>query len=140
MQTINSEAGLRAAILQLESIQAIEREELKLQFNLAYESIKPINLIKSTFKEIGEYQGLTDQIISTSTGLVVGYLSKVFFESTSDSPTKKLFGTVLQFGITNLIANNPDAVKSVATGIIKIAKSFSAGDHEADAFDEEMAK
>ncbi|NUO00576.1 MAG: hypothetical protein HUU01_08170 [Saprospiraceae bacterium] len=137
MQIINSAADLRVAILQLESLQNVEREELKMQFNLAYESIKPINLIKSTFKEVGEYQGLTDQIISTSTGLVVGYLSKVLFERTSDSPAKKLFGTVLQFGITNLIANNPDAVKTVATGIIKIVKSFSAGDHEADSNDED---
>jgi len=45
---INSATDLRAAILQLETRQAAEEKLLKENFHLAYESIKPINLIKNT--------------------------------------------------------------------------------------------
>ena len=50
MQKTDLSAGLREAIVVLEKRQATEGKILKEQFMLAYESMKPINLIKNTFK------------------------------------------------------------------------------------------
>jgi hypothetical protein len=120
MQQINSTTNLRDAILKLESAQAQEGKILKEQFQLAYESVKPINLIKNTFKEVTASQSLKENLLNTAVGITAGYLSKKLVEGTSDSPFKKLLGTALMFGITNAVAKNPDAVKAAAKGLFII--------------------
>ncbi len=120
---INSEAELRAAILRLENMQAAEGKILKEQFNHAYESVKPINLIKNTFKEVAASDDIQDNLINASVGLAAGYASKILFQGASHSPLRKLFGTVLMFGITNAVAKNPEAVKSIGKGVYNIIKS-----------------
>lgn len=123
MQTINSASDLRDAILLLEVKQAEEEKMLREQFQLTYESIKPINLIKNTLKEVVHSGDLKDNILSTSVGLTAGYLSKVLFEIVTPSPLRKLLGTALMFGITNLVAKHPEAVKSVGKGFFRIIRN-----------------
>ena len=119
MQKINSETDLRAAILQLESKQTEEEKLLKEQFLLTYNSIKPINLIKSTLKEVVNSKDLKDNLINASVGMTVGYISKALFEGVTKSPLKKILGTVLMFGIKNIVAKNPKAVKSIGQFIFQ---------------------
>jgi hypothetical protein len=114
MQNINSESDLRNAILELETRQTLEGKILKEQFNLTYNSIKPINLLKNTFKEVGESQDLRNNIINTSVGIATGYLSKVLYEKLSHNPVKKLFGSILMYGITNLVTKNPETINSLS--------------------------
>jgi hypothetical protein len=117
MEEINSETALKAAILQLEIKQANERKVLKEQYLLAYEGIKPINLIKSTFKEATASPEFKDEILNTSIGIATGYATKILFQGASHSPVRKLLGTVLMFGITNAVTRHPEAVKSAGKGI-----------------------
>jgi hypothetical protein len=123
MQKINSAASLREAILQLESRQADEGKILKDQFHLAYESVKPVNLIKNTLKQAAASVDLKENLLNTSLGLTAGYLSKKLFESTSNSPFKKLFGSALMFAMTNLTAKNPEAIKSLGLKFLKIIRT-----------------
>ena len=126
METINSTSNLSEAILELEARQAEEGKMLKEQINLAYENIKPINLIKSTFKEALADQDLRTDIINLSLGLIAGYVSKRVFSGLEDSPLKKLLGTSLQFGITLFIINNPETIQAIGNGIAK----FISGDQD----------
>jgi hypothetical protein len=119
MEKISSENDLKAAILHLESKQTEEGKILKMQYLQAYESMKPINIIKSTFKEVSASPALKDELFNTSVGLAAGYVSKILFQGTSHSPLRKLFGTVLMFGITNAVAKHPEVVKSVGRRVIK---------------------
>jgi len=135
MQKINSEATLKAAIVQLERKRAEEEKMLREQFHLACESMKPINLIKSTFKEAvasGKEAmaspDIKDNIVNTSVGLAAGYVSKLLFVNVSRSPLRKLIGIALQFGITKLVAENPEAVKSMGKGLMKIISPKPAMD------------
>jgi hypothetical protein len=132
MTKINSEADICAAILVLEAKQEEERLLLKKEFHQAYESMKPINLIKSTFKEVAQSQDIKDNLINTGVGLAAGYASKALFEGVTHSPFRKLLGTALMFGITNIITKNPEAVKSVTNGIFVFVKSKFA-DKESEA-------
>lgn len=136
MNSINSDTELRSAILHLEAQQDEEIRLLKEQFNLAYESVKPINLIKSTFMQVKESPEVTGNIISTVAGLAAGYLSKKLFQSVSHSPIKKLLGTALQFGITTVIARNPEAVKAVGASIFQLASGLLRKDDPDEEKDE----
>ncbi|MGC1389531.1 MAG: hypothetical protein WA816_00685 [Bacteroidales bacterium] len=119
MQQIISSAGLKDAIQLLEIEQGIKGQLLKEQFYLTYESLKPVNLIKSTLKEISSSPYLIDNISGTAMGLLSGFLSKKIFVGTSGNLIRKLFGTILQFGITNVVAHNSDVIKSLGQALIQ---------------------
>jgi len=120
MQRITSESSLREAILLLKSKQADEEKLLKEQFLLTVNSIKPLNLIKGFFKDASGSQDIKDNLVSTSVGLTAGYVSKLLFQGMTKNPVKKLLGTAIMFGITNIIAKNPEAIKSIGKRFFKL--------------------
>jgi hypothetical protein len=122
MTKSNSATDIKQLILQLENQQTVDLKQLREQLHLTYESIKPINLVKNTFKEVVASEELTDNIVNTSVGLAAGYVSKTLFEKASHSPFRKLMGTALLFGVTNLVAKNPHTVKSIGTDFLNIVK------------------
>jgi hypothetical protein len=111
MEPIKTQHELRAAILRLEYQQSEEGRALKEQFHLAYNSVKPANIILNTIKDLGESSILKDNFLNTSVGLGTGYLSKIVFQGVVNSPIKKLLGSALMYGITNFVARNPDGIK-----------------------------
>ncbi len=122
MQKINSTAALRDAILQLEIQKDIDEKLLKEQFHLAQESIKPINLLKSVFKEVTTSPDVKDQIIGTSAGLTAGYISKKLFEGVTRGPFTKLIGSAIMLGITKVVAKNPETVRSLGNSFFKMLR------------------
>jgi hypothetical protein len=112
MQNISTSAELRDAIQLLEVEQAIKGQVLKQQFRLTYESLKPANLIMNALKDITTSPNLIENIIGNVLGLASGYVSKKVFVGTSGNLFRKLLGSVMQFGVTNLVSNHPDGVKS----------------------------
>ena len=122
MQTIDSETSLREAIVQLESKWIDDGKQVKEQFFQTIESIKPINLIKSTFKDAVASPDLKDKILNTSVGLTAGFLTKLLFQGVVKSPINRLIGTAVMFGITNIVAKNPEAVKSIGKGFFKMIR------------------
>ena len=112
MEKISTPADLKQAIQVLELQQSVLTIQLKEQFFLTYESLKPANLITSTLNEIRLSPYLTNNVIDAAIGLTAGYISRKAVIRESDSNFRKLFGAVLQFGITNLIAQHPDNIKA----------------------------
>lgn len=115
MQQINSSKKLADVIILLESKQADQGKILREQFHSTYESLKPLNLIKSTLKEAAISGELKDNIMNTSVGLAAGYISKKIFEGMSNNPLKKMLGSALMFGITNIVTRNPEIMKSIGS-------------------------
>jgi hypothetical protein len=122
MQSINSAITLKQAIADLQQKKTAEEAELRLQLAQTYESVKPVNLIKSTFKEVSSSQEIKDGLIHTSAGLVAGYLFKKVYEGEHDGAAKQLVGAALSLGITNIVANNPQAVKMATHGAFSLLK------------------
>ena len=122
MQPIHSETSLANAILELENRQAMEARLLKVELQEAFESIKPVNLIKNAFGQVAASSELKGNLLNTVVGLGAGFLTKAVFTGISHSPVKRLIGNALMFGITNLVAKHPEFVKSAATGVLKLLK------------------
>jgi len=119
MQTITSTSDLKNAIQLLEVEQADKGQLLKEQFYLTFESLKPVNLIKNALKDISSSPYLVDNIVGTAMGLATGYLSKGIFIGTSGNKIKRLIGTIMQFGITNVIAQNSDSIRSFSRSLFR---------------------
>lgn len=119
MQTITSSAGLKDAIQLLEIEQGIKGQLLKEQFFLIYENLKPVNIIKNTLKEISSSPYLLDNIPGTAMGLLSGFVSKKLFVGASGNIIRKLIGSFVQFGVTNVVAQNSDIIKSVGQALLQ---------------------
>lgn len=119
MQNITSAAELKDAIQLLEAEQSIKGQLLREQLFLTYEGLKPINLLKNALKEISSTPYLIDNISGTAMGLLGGFLSKKIFVGASGNLIRKLFGSVLQIGVTNLVTQNSEIIKSVGQALIQ---------------------
>jgi hypothetical protein len=119
MQNITSAAELKDAIQLLEAEQSIKGQLLREQLFLTYEGLKPVNLLKNALKEISSTPYLIDNISGTAMGLLGGFLSKKIFVGVSGNLIRKLFGSVLQIGVTNLVSQNSEIIKSVGQALIR---------------------
>jgi len=119
MQKITSGKELKSAIQLMEAEQAIKGQLFKEQVFTTYESLKPINLIKSTLKDLSSSPYMIENIAGSVVGIATGYVSKKIVVGASANIFRKLFGTILQFGITNLVAQRSDAMKSVGHYIVQ---------------------
>jgi len=115
---IYSQENLKNAILDLEMAQSEEESNLKEQFNLAYESVKPVNLIKSTIKDAVASNEIRQSLLSVSLGLAAVYFTRKLLEKDSNKSARKLAGTILMFGITNILARNPEIITNLGAKLI----------------------
>lgn len=118
MQKINPTLQLKNAILLLEVDQAIAEQQLKAQFHKTYESLKPINLIKSTLNNVVSTPFSIDSILGTVVGLASGYVSKKIVVGASANIIRKLLGSIMQFGVTNVVAKHSGEIKTIGEFLI----------------------
>jgi hypothetical protein len=119
MQRITTIKELRYEIESLQADQVIKGQLLKEQLYITYESLKPINLLRRTFKDLTSSQYLIDDIPGTLMGMVSGYLSKKIITGNSANIFRKLIGSFLQFGVTNVVAKNSDIIKNVGMSVFE---------------------
>ena len=111
MKKITSAAELQESILLLEIKQANEGQLLKAQFKITYESLKPVNLIKSTLNELAAEPDFKGDIFNATLSLAAGYLSKKAVVGSTHNPLRQFFGTLLQMGVTSIVSNNIQEIK-----------------------------
>jgi len=126
MEIIKTSADLKIAISKLEKRQEEEEINLRQQFHEAYNSIKPINLIKNSLKEATEDIDIKKTIINSTVGLTSGVLSGFLFKNIVRHPIKKLIGSAIVYGITNYAAKHPETVKSVGGVIANLFRKKSS--------------
>ncbi len=121
-QKIVSSTDLQNAIQHLEEKHKLAGKELKHQFEIAFESVKPINLVKSTLSEIASSKEIKGDILNASIGLAAGVLSKFLFVGSSGNPLRKLAGTMLMFGVTNVVSKHTSPVRLLGRKLLKLIK------------------
>jgi len=118
MEKITCAAELKIAIQNLEFEHEVQGQLLKEQFFVTFESLKPVNLIKSTLHEITSSPYLLDNMLGAIMGMVSGFVSKKIAVGTSHSLIRKIAGSLLQFGVTNVVAQHSDILKSIGNFIM----------------------
>jgi hypothetical protein len=110
---------LTEKIIALQTLQASQFDALKQQFEITYQSLRPINLLKNTLHEATTSPEIKDNLLNNVIGITTGYLSKKVFTGTSHNPLIKLTGSLLQFTIANVVSQHPDTIKLIGKNIFQ---------------------
>jgi len=118
MEKINTASELKIAIQRLELKQHEDLENIKAQLHQTYESLRPLNLLKSTLEELSSSPYLGENLMTTTMALVSGFMAKKITVGSSDRPLKKIFGTLLQFGVANLVSQHSSEIVSFGQSLV----------------------
>lgn len=119
MEKITSLVGLKESIILLEIQQAYEGQLLKEQFKTTYQNLRPVNLIKNSFNELISGPNIKENLVDAVMSMAAGYLSKKAIIGGTHNPLKQIIGTLLQMGVTGIVAKNADGIKSTAMNLIQ---------------------
>ena len=119
MHNITNVAELKSAIVLLEIEQEYNEQQLKEQFRITYNSLKPVNIIKNTFKDVVTSPFIIDNILDTAIGIASGYVTKKLVVGFSSNIFRKLLGSVLQYGVSNVVTQHPESIKSAGQSILQ---------------------
>lgn len=104
----NQSQVLEEKILALENKQKVIAKELKNQFDVTYQELKPsrilTNTLKGTLRNIKNEPNLKSNVLELALSLGGGYLSKRILVGKSNSILKSVFGYAVQFLTTKLIS------------------------------------
>lgn len=112
MKTINATNTLQQMIVLLQKKQTLELMQLKDQYHYTYESLRPVNIIKSIFTDMTTSAELRGNLINNIVGISTGYLTKKVMLGATHNPFKRILGTLLQFVITNVVTKYSNTPKS----------------------------
>ena len=130
MENITCAADLKLAIQNLEFQREVQGQLLRDHFFITFESLKPVNLIKNTLLEITSSPYLIDNMLGAIMGIVSGYISRKIAVGTSHSMFRKIMGSVLQFGVTNFVAQHPDILKTIGNFVMNKFQHKYESQHE----------
>jgi hypothetical protein len=134
MERITTVAGLKSAIQILEVEQNAHERILKENLHLAYDSLKPVHILKNALKELMKPPYIGDNLAGTAMGVASGLLLRKLFFGSSDGPIKRLFVKLLQIGVSKIAASKADAV--VSAGMTYLSRFFQKKGRRPEARDD----
>jgi hypothetical protein len=117
MQITNG-AQLQEAIALLKVDAEIKKDILQEQFNETYESLKPVNLIKSAFSKL-PMGNIASGAIDATLGVGAGILSQKLLVGKSHNIFRKLLGSIVKIAVAGSVAKNGDQITSKGLQFIK---------------------
>lgn len=119
MESIRSKAELKRAIEQLEFEQTAQLILLKEEFNTACERLKPINIIKNTWKEAYSEPDIKASVTSNLMGIVSGTIARKIILGRTNNPVTRFLGATIERLVSRSVANNADKIKNVAGNVLE---------------------
>lgn len=102
MKMYNERDAVIEKINLLQVKQAEELVVLKEQFQVTYDSLKPMNFIKSTFHDVATSKEIQGDLVNGALNLATGLISKKLLVGFIEKPMKKLVTTGIQFLLSKI--------------------------------------
>ncbi len=119
MKNKNATDTLNEMIIVQKMIYDNDLEQLKNQFDVAYESVKPINLVKNLFHEVTASPEIKTDLVSNVIGLGTGFISKKLLLGSLHNPVTKVLGTLFEFAVANIVSKNSDGIKTIGGNLLR---------------------
>lgn len=118
MHKVTSSKELKDAILHLELEQKEKWVNLKDNLGVAFDALKPINLIKSTYREFLSTPHVAENIIGSTIGLTTGLITKKLIIKKSGNVFRNFAGGLAQMVISNFVTRHSGTIKTIGAGLI----------------------
>jgi hypothetical protein len=118
MQKVSSTSELKEAIARLEYKQKEQWLDLKENIGFAFDSLKPINLIKATYREFLSTPHMAENIVGSTVGLASGFVTKKLIVRKSGNIFRNFAGGLAQMFIANFVARHSGVIKTVGSGLL----------------------
>ena len=115
--TINNSHELHSAIIELEKRKVIQESLLKDQFHVVRESLRPVNMIRSTFSKITHTPEIREGVFKTVAGIGIGLLTKNMFLGKAIPLVRSLVGSAVENSVDKTVKTGADTVKAYGTAI-----------------------
>jgi len=93
--------------------------QLKNQFDVAYQSVQPINLIKNLVHKVSASPEIKNDLLSNIIGFGTGFVSKKILLGSLHNPVTKVLGTIFEFAVANMVSKNADGIKTIGGNLLK---------------------
>ncbi len=103
---------LDEAIQLMETKRDMELIQIKYTLNEVLDSLKPINIIKDTFKKVTDSSDIKEGFGNTAVGVASGFLVKNILFRKTLNPIKLIARVILQTVTTGVVATNSGKIKS----------------------------
>jgi hypothetical protein len=113
---INNKQELEARIIEFEKKKVIQESLLVSQFHTTKESLRPKNLIKKAFSNLGTPGTAAHTVLKAASGLGIGILTKQVLGK-SNSLTGKLLNTAVELTAGTGMYKNTDKLKAYGIAI-----------------------
>ncbi len=116
---ISNVQDLETAIQELEVKQLQQKKAMTTEFKNTVESLKPMNIIKSSFRQINSNQ-VARTVLKTAGGLGIGLLTnKLAGVTLGASRPKSVVGSLIKSSVSAALLGNADKIKAYGTAIFK---------------------
>ena len=103
MKILTPTQKINNAIALLEQKQKEEFQDVKHQFDILVETVKPVNLLNNVLEDFNTPETKTN-IVNSITSIASGYISRKLLVGESTNIFKKIAGYTLQYAVTNFIS------------------------------------
>lgn len=110
---------LAAQIREKETEREAYREELKTQFHVTYESLKPLNIIKTTLQQAMASPDIGSGLLNTGIGLAAGFVAKKLVTGGTRNPITRMLGAVLEAVVARKTEARADDIRTAGGHFIK---------------------
>ncbi len=104
MKKSNEKAALIEKIAALQIKHLEELNSLKVQFQITYESLKPLNFIKSTLHDVTSSPEIKSDLLNGALNLATGLISKNVLFGLTEKPIKNLISTLFKFVVKKFVS------------------------------------
>jgi hypothetical protein len=115
---------LKQLILEKEIIQKDAEMQLRTAFSNSYDSLNPLNILKSTISSVIASPSIKMDLLNSVIGFSSGFIVKKLFTRKSSNLLVNLEGMILQMIVANKVAQNADGISSFAGGLVNRFKNW----------------
>jgi len=128
---IKSRDSLLEAIKRLEEKQKGQVDAIKKDMHSAYESLKPVHVVKTLVSELFTAPEIRKDIFHSGVGLGAGLLARKIVIGKSNNLFKRLLGYLVQVGVTNMVNSNEEEIESKGRNLIqRLIKRYHSPEKE----------
>lgn len=123
MSKITTSDNIKEKIAELEAESKKIEEDIKQRVNNIYEGLKPVNAIKSVFKQVSSSPDTRTDLLNAALNVGLGFLGTKFLWGAKGGVAKRVAGAALQMGAGTNLVRKADVLKRFATSLFKKNKN-----------------